>query len=159
MTTTIRDLSLITTNEENKLRRQTIEAVDRGVGEVNLAFRADADGQSLIIAVSDAAQQVVGGLLGKSRYGWLHIDLLWVRASIRGQGYGRQLMERAETIAVERGCHSAHLETYTFQAPGFYRKLGYEIFGELVDYPGDNTQYYLKKRLVSPAVGRESELR
>jgi hypothetical protein len=38
-------------------------------------------------------------------------------------------MDRAEVHARERGCHSAWLDTFSFQARGFYEKLGYDEFG------------------------------
>ena len=52
--------------------------------------------------------------------------------------------------AFERGCHSAWVETFSFQAPGFYRKLGYEPFGEL-DYPPGHKRIFLHKRLAGGA--------
>jgi hypothetical protein len=58
----------------------------------------------------------------------------------------------AEGRAVERGCHSAWVDTFSFQAPGFYRKLGYEVFGEL-DYPPEHKRFFLRKRLTGRASG------
>jgi hypothetical protein len=55
-------------------------------------------------------------------------------------------MGAAEGRAVERGCHSAWVDTFSFQAPGFYPKLGYEVFGEL-DYPPGHKRIFLQKRL------------
>jgi GNAT superfamily N-acetyltransferase len=79
--------------------------------------------------------------------GWLFIRYLWVSDSLRGRGIGRELMAGAEAHALERGCHSAWVDTFSFQAPGFYPKLGYEVFGEL-DYPPGHKRIFLRKRLV-----------
>ncbi|MGA8445758.1 MAG: GNAT family N-acetyltransferase [Roseiarcus sp.] len=89
---------------------------------------------------------IVAGLAGETYSGWLFIRYLWVSDALRGKGIGRELMGAAEGRAVERGCHSAWVDTFSFQAPGFYRKLGYAPFGEL-DYPPDFTRIFLRKRL------------
>jgi GNAT superfamily N-acetyltransferase len=90
--------------------------------------------------------EVVAGLAGETYCGWLFIRYLWVSEDLRGCGVGRELMARAEARARDRGCHSAWLDTFSFQAPGFYRKLGYEEFGRL-DYPPDHQRHFLRKRL------------
>ena len=71
---------------------------------------------------------------------------LWVSDGLRGRGVGRELMDRAEVRARERGCHSAWLDTFSFQARGFYEKVGYEEFGRL-DYPPDHHRHFMQKRL------------
>ena len=65
-------------------------------------------------------QSIVAGLAGETYSGWLFIRYLWVGDALRGQGIGRRLMGDAETRALERGCHSAWVDTFSFQAPGFY---------------------------------------
>ena len=91
-------------------------------------------------------QRIVAGLGGETYSGWLSIRYLWVSEGLRGKGIGRELIAGAERRALERGCHSAWVDTFSFQAPGFYRKLGYEAFGEL-DYPPEHKRFFLKKRL------------
>jgi GNAT superfamily N-acetyltransferase len=92
-------------------------------------------------------ERIVAGLAGETYSGWLFIRYLWVTEGLRREGVGRQLMGGAEARALERGCHSAWVDTFNFQAPGFYRKLGYEVFGEL-DYPPGHKRIFLQKRLV-----------
>ena len=92
------------------------------------------------------SETVVAGLAGETYSGWLFIKYLWVSDGLRGRGIGRKLMEAAEARALERGAHSAWVDTFSFQAPGFYPKLGYEVFGEL-DYPPDFVRFFLRKRL------------
>jgi ribosomal protein S18 acetylase RimI-like enzyme len=82
--------------------------------------------------------------------GWLFVDNLWVHAAFRRRGIGHQLLLAAERRALAAGCHSAGLDTWSFQAPDFYRRLGYEVFGTL-DYPPDHQRLFLKKCL-SPEV-------
>ena len=84
---------------------------------------------------------VVAGLAGETYSGWLFIRYLWVSDALRGRGIGRKLMSDAEGRALERGCHSAWVDTFSFQAPGFYPKLGYQVFGEL-DYPPGTSAFF-----------------
>jgi GNAT superfamily N-acetyltransferase len=92
-------------------------------------------------------ERILAGLGGETYCGWLFIRYLWVSDALRRSGIGRELMAGAEARALERGCHSAWVDTFSFQAPGFYRKLGYEVFGEL-NYPPDHTRFFFKKRLM-----------
>ena len=65
----------------------------------------------------------------------------------RGGGYGKALMEQAELIAVANECAGMWLDTYEFQARGFYEKLGFEVFGTLDDHPAGQKRFFLRKRL------------
>jgi len=77
----------------------------------------------------------------------LCVDLLFVPDTLRGRGLGSELMKRAEEEALARGCHSAWLDTFQFQARGFYERIGYQIFGELSDFPAGHARYFMKKAL------------
>jgi ribosomal protein S18 acetylase RimI-like enzyme len=103
--------------------------------------------RSLAIFIRDA-EMIVAGLSGETYCGWLVIKFLWVSDDLRRRGVGRELMAQAEARAVERGCHSAWLDTFSFQARGFYEKLGYEEFGTL-DYPPIHKRHFMKKLLVA----------
>jgi GNAT superfamily N-acetyltransferase len=103
-------------------------------------------------------EKIVAGLAGETYAGWLFIRYLWVSEGLRGQGMGRRLMAAAETRALDRGAHSAFVDTFSFQAPVFYRKLGYETFGEL-DWSPDFKRYFLRKRLTEPTEGAGGEQR
>ncbi|AEN10482.1 GNAT family N-acetyltransferase [Streptomyces sp. SID8360] len=100
---------------------------------------------------------LAGGLSGRTWAYWLHVDLLWVDARHRGAGHGARLLAEAERVAREdRACTRSRLETWDFQAPAFYRKHGYEVAGEVEDYPPGVHEFILVKRLVRPetAAGR-----
>ena len=104
--------------------------------------------QLLVLTLkAPGSSEVGGGVLGWT----IHVDFLFVPESLPGSGVGRDLMHQAEREAVRRDCHSAWLSTYSFQAPGFYRKLGYREFGELPDYPPGHSSVFLTKRLVPEA--------
>lgn len=91
--------------------------------------------------------KVIGGLWGRTAFGWLFTELLFVPESLRGQGVGRSLMLQAEREALARGCHSAWLDTFAFQAREFYERLGYTCFGELPDYPEGFSRFFMKKKI------------
>ena len=91
--------------------------------------------------------RLLAGLSGATYWNWLHIKMLWVDDSLRGQGIGRQLMQVAEAEAIQRGCRAAMVDTHSFQAEGFYTQLGYEVFGRLEDFPSGHQRIYLQKRL------------
>ena len=94
----------------------------------------------------DQKGKIVAGLAAETYTGWLFVRYLWVSEGLRGQGVGRKLIGNAESRALERGCHSAWLDTFSFQAPDFYRTLGYEVFVEL-DWSADYKRFFLRKRL------------
>jgi GNAT superfamily N-acetyltransferase len=82
-----------------------------------------------------------------AKFNWVHIVLVWVAENLRGAGYGRQLMAAMEHEPKERGCTSAHLDTFSFQARPFYESLGYEVFGTLDDYPAGHQKFFMRKAL------------
>jgi ribosomal protein S18 acetylase RimI-like enzyme len=104
------------------------------------------------VFVRDEAGTPFAGLVAYVSGGWVYIYSLWVKADLRHRGIGRKLMIAAEGHALQQGCHSAYLDTFSFQAPSFYEKLGYEIFGTL-DYPPKHKRFFMKKRL-TPSAGQ-----
>jgi ribosomal protein S18 acetylase RimI-like enzyme len=99
-------------------------------------------------ALDEETGALVGGLVGHTWTTWLHVAYLWVDEDHRGEGLGSRLLTRAEHIArAERGCHGARLETWDFQAPHFYRRLGYRVVCAIPDYPPGITEYTLLKPL------------
>jgi ribosomal protein S18 acetylase RimI-like enzyme len=130
-----------------------VDFVNERLKEYNRAIVGDDNHRKLVILLRDADDTIVGGLLGGTYWGWLHIDVLWIKDSLRRQGYGQTLLAAAEQEAIKRGCRYAHLDTMSFQALSFYEKQGYTIFGELDDLPVGHSRLFLKKELVSPRVG------
>ena len=99
----------------------------------------------IAIFLRDDEGNIAGGLIGWTNWRWLFISHLWISDEARGDGYGQKLVAAAEREAVRRGCLHAHVDTFSFQAPGFYQKLGYEIFGVLEDYPAGHSRIFLQK--------------
>lgn len=81
-------------------------------------------------------------------WGIMHINYLWVDESMRGKKFGKDLLHFAENLAIDKDCIVIYLETFSFQAPEFYRKYGFETFGKLDNIPEENsTLYFMKKNL------------
>lgn len=100
-----------------------------------------------MITVRDKDQTIVGGLVGATYLGWLQVSALWIPDALRGKGYGTRLMRRAEAEALERQCPRVFLETLSFQALPFYKKLGYTVVNEIVDFPPGGARYAFTKML------------
>jgi len=115
----------------------------------NESHAGPSGGRALVIQVRDAGGAIVGGLWGATAYGWLFTQLLVVPEQSRGQGLGQRLMAMAEAEAMKRGCHAAWLDTFEFQARGFYEKLGYSCFATLPDFPKGSSRYFMRKELAS----------
>jgi GNAT superfamily N-acetyltransferase len=99
---------------------------------------------AILVSHPDTAE-ILGGLWGETMFSHLHVNLLFLPESLRRNGIGRQLMKDAEREAIRRGCRGAWLDTYSFQARGFYERLGYKMFGTIDDYPPGHSRIFLKK--------------
>ena len=95
---------------------------------------------------SESDRQAVGGLWGKTVYDWLFVEWLAVPDEHRGKGLGTALIQEAEGIARANDCVGIWLDTFEFQARGFYEKLGFEVFGVLEDHPVGQCRFFLRKR-------------
>ena len=105
--------------------------------------------EPLAIALRDPESGAIsGGLWGISVAGWLYVDLFVVPEGYRRQGLGTEMLQKVEEVARKRGCIGVWLYTGTFQAPGFYEKLGFTAFGTIADYPPGHATVYYMKRLV-----------
>ena len=112
-------------------------------------FNFDATGltqhHEVMLFVRDGAGAIKGGLLGYVWGDWLHITEIWLAEDCRRRGLGWKLLQRAERDASAAGARGAFLSTFDFQAPEFYRRYGYEVYGTLPDYPPGHTEYHLRK--------------
>jgi ribosomal protein S18 acetylase RimI-like enzyme len=145
----------------NQMRRFEIEEpssadiafLEDQLYEFNASATGIADGRSLGVFLRDESEQIVAGAAGHTWGQTCELRQVWVRAAARGAGLGRRLMAQAEAEAVRRGCRQLVLTTHSFQAPDFYRKLGFEVVSELPDYPRGHSQLVLRKRLEQRLIG------
>ncbi len=124
-----------------------MQALVKGLTTYNAA-QANGETPNYVVAtVKDDGGKLVGGLLGATYLGWLQIQVVWLDDSVRGLGYGSELMAIAEREALRRGVQNAFVETLSFQALPFYEKLGYTVFSRLADFPPGGARYALTKKL------------
>ena len=124
-----------------------IEFVTRQIIKFNSSRAGESNYKHLAILLRDSDDCVVGGLIGETYWQWLYVDVLWVHELYRGEGHGDALLATAEQEAAKRGCQYAYLDTFSFQAPEFYQKRGYVVFGELSNFPQGCSRFFLKKEL------------
>lgn len=113
----------------------------------NVAEARPYDRRPLHVFLRDAEGALIGGVTGMTNWEWLYVDCFWLPEALRGGGWGARLLGAAEDEARRRGCRHARLFSYSFQAPAFYEKHGYKIFGVLEDYPPGESQVWLRKDL------------
>ena len=123
------------------------EVIDEALGAYNAPFLRDPSYAYFGIFVRDNAGGIRAGLIGHVYAGWLFVNLLWVHQELRRRGIGQGLLAEAERRALALGCHSAWLDTFSFQGPDFYPKFGYHEFARL-DYPPDHQRIFMKKQLI-----------
>ena len=115
--------------------------------EFNSGVTGITDGQGLAIFVRDGHGRIVAGICGHTWGGYCEIRQFWVEESRRGRGLGASLLAAVEQEASARGCSRIFLVTFSFQAPAFYRKHGFEILTSIDDYPRGHQNLLLGKRL------------
>jgi len=128
-------------------RSEDVQFLEDQLNEHNMVRTGRRDFSPLAVYLRDEQGGITAGLYGFTWAGWLEIKSVWVRKDLRGQGHGRQLVEVAEVEARARGCKRVWLESYTFQAPTFYQRLGYVVFGSLHDYPAPHGRVFLTRTL------------
>ena len=100
------------------------------------------------IFLKDKNGKVLGGVIVSFLWNGMEIQSLWVDESVRDQGWGRKLLEAAEAEGMKRGCTIAYTNTFSWQAPEFYQKMGYILYGKLEGFPKENELSYFRKDLV-----------
>lgn len=123
------------------------DAIVEPLRAYNISQAGDSGSRVVTVLLTDEHGHHVGGLWGRCAYDWLFVELLAVPEEHRGRNHGRALMEQAESIARANDCVGLWLDTYEFQARGFYEKLGFEVFGTLDDHPIGQKRFFLRKRL------------
>ena len=119
--------------------------VDAGLGEFNDKAAPLHEVQPLSCFVHAPSGQVVGGAVGRRWGACCELQQLWVEPSQRRQGLGSRLIQAFEARARAHGCTSFYLETFSFQAPGLYLALGYEVAYAYAAYPHGIIKYHMVK--------------
>ena len=126
---------------------EEVRRVDAGLDAFNNAGGRLEGVERLTVLARDEAGEVVGGVLARSWGKSSDVLIIWVDESHRGTGLGRRLMERTEEEACRRGGTLIYLDTFTFQAPEFYEKLGYQEDLRIGGFPDGIEKVHFSKRL------------
>jgi len=129
------------------IKEQDRETIFQGLLEYNLARIEDKNPKDLGIYFQDEIGKKLAGLIGDTHGNWLTVKYLWVSEELRRKTIGRQILKQAEETAKERGCKYVFLDTFSFQAPVFYKKYGYKEVFVLEEYPVTGKRYYFTKTL------------
>jgi GNAT superfamily N-acetyltransferase len=125
-----------------------LDGIGKPLGEFNTIAAGDDRYIPIAILIRDQADNhIIGGLSGHSFYEWMYINLFFIPNALRGQKLGQRRLAQAEAIARTRSCTGIWLNTFEFQARGFYEKQGFTLFGTIPDHPHGNNMYFLQKRL------------
>ncbi|SEA25743.1 Acetyltransferase (GNAT) family protein [Thalassobacillus cyri] len=133
-----------------KCSKEDYDLVKKKVIEHNMEQLPDhikTPNETIGFLLKDEEGIVKGGITGNMFWHHMHIEFLWVDKSLRGKGYGRELLRKLEEFAVESECRLIYLDTFSFQAPDFYQNNGFQVFGVIEDHPKGFNQYFLQKRL------------
>jgi ribosomal protein S18 acetylase RimI-like enzyme len=134
---------------ETEPRLEDVRLLEDRIYEHNVRVTAISDGKIFAVFLRDDTESVVGGIYGWTWGGTCYIRYLYVPGHMRGQGHGSRLMLEVEAEALDRGCGQIVLETHDFQAPDFYRRLGFEIVGRVDGYPRGHQSLTMVKRLAA----------
>jgi len=139
----------MTLNIINKENREHIKYIKNKMFEYNcLHFPDDLKGryQEVNLFLEDEEGHIYGGIISEICWNWLEIHYLFIEDEYRSFGYGKRLMLEAEEMAKTKQCEFIKVDTLSFQALDFYKRLGFEVFG-VIENAGRHTHYYLKKEL------------
>ncbi len=111
----------------------------------NTARAGNENYEPIAVVLRDETGDIVGGLWAQLYFDWAFIELLFVPESLRGADFGSKLIREAEEIIKAKGAVGIWLDTFSFQAPGFYERQGYERFGTLENYPRGMKRFFYRK--------------
>src|SRR5262245_1797108 len=144
------------TNEATRMSEVTLTPVEPTPDEVqyledriyeyNSSATAIADGELLAFFVRERGRSVAG-IAGHTWVGTCELRQFWVDESQRHRGLGTRLFQAAEQEARRRGCTQIVLMTFSFQAPAFYEKHGFEVIATIDDHPHGHRNLLMRKRL------------
>ncbi|TAL87227.1 MAG: GNAT family N-acetyltransferase [Rhodanobacter sp.] len=127
---------------------QVLRVIGGGLDSFNDEVTGYADRRPLAVIVKDPESgDVLGGATGRTSLGLLFLDLFYLPTSLRGEGLGRRVLEMFENEGRKRGCRAAVLYTISFQAPGFYQRHGWRVFGEIACEPAGTRRVFMTKAL------------
>jgi len=133
------------TEEEMKLVKKRLEDHNKQFPNGEL----DIPTPDISLVLKDRNENIVGGVITSMLTGVMHLEVLWIDELYRGRGYGRDLVLQAESIAKAKGYPASQTWTFSFQAPEFYKSIGYKLIGIFDGYTSGITEHILLKKFES----------
>lgn len=124
-----------------------VEAVDAGLDQHNLRHAPLQQVQPLVCAAQDDSGATLGGVVGRTWGECAEVEQVWVDEALRHSGIGRRLMQDFEHAAQARGVRRIYLSTFSFQARGFYEKLGYCMVWEVAGFTPEISKFMMQREL------------
>jgi len=124
-----------------------VQYLEDRIYEFNSAVTGIGDGEWLAFLVRDESGRIVAGLCGNTWGRACEVRQFWVEESQRRRGIGTKLLRAAEQEARRRGCAQIVLMTFSFQAPAFYERNGFEVVATLENHPWGHRNFLMRKRL------------
>lgn len=124
-----------------------LDAVDAGLHLYNLAAADLSAVQPRCCFARDAAGRIVGGVRARQWAAAVEVLQLWVDESFRHQGVATRLMQMLEEEVRAKGAAVIYLDTFSFQAPEFYRRCGFEERARIEGFPDSMAKFLMVKRL------------
>jgi ribosomal protein S18 acetylase RimI-like enzyme len=131
----------------DKPTNEEIEHISESLFQYNCKASGINDFRPFATYLKNENNEILGGVIGWTRWSWAHIENLWISENYRKLGYGKKLLDEAERIARERKCKMIDLDTFNFQAPEFYKKYGYEELFVLNGIDLGVTKHFFQKKL------------
>ena len=101
-----------------------------------------------VVFVAMDADVLAGAIVVAKFWGALHVKYVYVDDAYRGQGLATRLMKQAFAYGRENKCLFAFVETMSFQALGFYQKMGFYLEFTRSGYIHGTSFHYLRKDLL-----------
>jgi len=136
------DVTLISVNPTP----DDVQYLEDRIYEFNSSVTGVADGELLAFFVRER-DRIVAGICGNTWGGTCELRQFWVDESRRHRGLGTKLFQAAEREARQRGCTQIVLMTFSFQAPAFYERHGFEIVATIDNHPRAHQNLLMRKRL------------
>jgi ribosomal protein S18 acetylase RimI-like enzyme len=132
---------------ESNPNRDDINFLWREITQIAIETQGHKPHESFAYFMRDENNKIKAGCNGFIFYGCLYVDQLWVEKSLRGKGYGTQLMGLTENLAKEKRCLFMAVNTMDWEALDFYKKLGFHVEFERHGFEKDSAFYFLRKDL------------
>jgi GNAT superfamily N-acetyltransferase len=125
---------------------EDVQYLEDRIYEFNAAATRITDGEMLAFFVRNRGR-IVAGICGNTWGGTCELRQFWVDEPLRRRGLGTTLLRAAEKEARRRGCAQLVLMTFSFQAPAFYARHGFEVVAALDDHPHGHRNLLMRKTL------------